>query len=90
MPRVPQTIGASRQNSSELLKSVKGTDNRDEAIIGTLALKTFTRTYNRIEGYLAKEIDTKGVLRRQKRHLRYFRVIFSSGKLCIKEDRQDT
>lgn len=85
--KLPQTVGVSRQNSGELIKSIKGAANRDDAIIGTLALKTFTRTNNRIEGYLAKEIDTKGMLRRQKRHLRYFRVIFSSGKLCIKEDR---
>ena len=60
-----------------------------EAIVGTLALNTFSRTYLMIEGYLAKQIDTKGLLRRQKRHLRYYRIIFSSGKLCIKEDRQD-
>ena len=61
-----------------------------EAIVGTLALNTFSRTYLMIEGYLAKQIDTKGLLRRQKRHLRYYRIIFSSGKLCIKEDRADT
>ena len=42
-----------------------------------------------LEGYLAKEIDTKGMLRRTRRHLRYFRLIFSSGKLCIKEDQAD-
>ena len=56
---------------------------------GTLFLHTFTRNLFLIEGYLAKEIDAKGLLRRTKRHLRYFRLIFSSGKLCIKEDQAD-
>ena len=43
-----------------------------------------------IEGYLSKEIDTKGVWRVCRRHLRYVRIIFSSGKLCVKEDKSDS
>ena len=44
-------------------------------------------SFNYIEGYLCKEIDTKNLLRRTKRHLRYFRIIYSTGKLNIKEDK---
>ena len=43
-----------------------------------------------IEGYLCKEIDTTGLFRRTKRHLRYFRIIYTSGKLNIKEDKMKT
>ena len=40
-----------------------------------------------IEGYLYKEIDSKSLLQRKKRHLRYLRIVFTTGKLNIKEDK---
>ena len=48
---------------------------------------TFAMSFRYIEGYLCKEIDSKGIFRRTKRHLRYFRIIYTSGKLNIKEDK---
>ena len=41
-----------------------------------------------IEGYLCKEIDTSGLFRRTKRHLKYFRIVHSSGKLNIKDQKE--
>ena len=48
---------------------------------------TFAMSFRYIEGYLCKEIDSKGLFRRTRRHLRYFRIIYTSGKLNIKEDK---
>ena len=48
---------------------------------------TFSMNLRYIEGYVCKEIDTKGLFRRTKRHLRYFRIIFTTGKLNIKESK---
>ena len=48
---------------------------------------TFAMSFRYIEGYLCKEIDSKGMFRRTKRHLRYFRIIYTSGKINIKEDK---
>ena len=48
---------------------------------------TFSMNSRFIEGYLCKEIEAKGLLRRTKRHLRYFRIVFSTGKLNIKQCR---
>lgn len=48
---------------------------------------TFAMNVRLIEGYLCKEIDKKGVFRRTRRHLRYFRIIFATGKLNVKECR---
>lgn len=42
-----------------------------------------------IEGYLVKAIETKRMLKVKQQHLRYFRVIFSTGKMNVKEDRDD-
>ena len=42
-----------------------------------------------IEGYLVKAIETKRMLKVTQQHLRYFRVIFSTGKMNVKEDRDD-
>ncbi len=61
-----------------------------DSLMGNKVTDTFALSLTCIEGYLSKEIDTKGVLRRTKRHLRYARIIFSSGKFCIKADKQDT
>ena len=58
--------------------------------MGNKVTDTFALYLSCIEGYLSKEIDTKGVLRRTQRHLLYIRIIFSSGKFCIKADKQDT
>ena len=49
--------------------------------------ETFAMSFRYIEGYLCKEIDSKGIFRRTKRNLRYFRIIYTSGKLNIKEDK---
>ena len=43
-----------------------------------------------IEGYLIKEIDSEGLFRRTRRHLRYFRIVFASSKLNIKEDKAES
>ena len=53
----------------------------------TFHAPTMVRSFGCIEGYLCKEVDTTGLLRRTKRHLRYLRIIFSTGKLNVKEDR---
>ena len=55
--------------------------------IGSFETGTMLRNFWSIEGYLSKEIEAKGMLRRTKRHLRYFRIIFSTGKMNIKEDK---
>ena len=44
-------------------------------------------SFSYIEGYLQKEIDSSGILRRTKRHLRFFRIVYSTGKLNIKEEK---
>ena len=41
-----------------------------------------------IEGYMYKEIDSKNLFQRKKRHLRYLRIVFTTGKLNIKEDKR--
>ena len=46
---------------------------------------TFAMTYSNIEGYLLKEIENKTMLSMTKRHLRYFRIAYSTGKLSVKE-----
>ena len=51
---------------------------------------TFMRSFLCIEGYLLKDIDTTYALVFTKRHLRYFRIIFSTGKLNIKEDKENS
>lgn len=43
-----------------------------------------------IEGYLLKAIETKRMLQMTKQHLRFFRIIFSTGKLNIKEEKEST
>ena len=48
---------------------------------------TFGMSFRYIEGYLLKEIDSSNMFRRTKRHLRYFRIIYTSGKLNVKEDK---
>mgnify|MGYP000229818433 CR=1 FL=1 len=57
------------------------------ATIENFESDTFAMSFRYIEGYLCKEIDTKGIFRRTQRHLRYFRIIYTSGKLNIKEDK---
>jgi len=41
-------------------------------------------SYRYIEGYLLKEINGSNMLRYEARHLRYFRIVFATGKLNIK------
>ena len=48
---------------------------------------TFAMSFRYIEGYLLKEIDSTGLFRRTKRHLRFFRIIYTQGKLNVKEDK---
>ena len=60
----------------------------DSVSIDNLEMATFKMGFRSIEGYLYKEIDSKGLLRRTKRHLRYFRIVFTTGKLNIKEDKK--
>lgn len=43
-----------------------------------------------IEGYLIKEIDSEGMFRRTRRHLRYFRIVFASSRLNLKEDKVES
>ena len=47
-------------------------------------------SFRHIEGYLVKEIDTEAMFRRTKRHLRYFRIVFTTCKLNIKEDKANS
>lgn len=48
---------------------------------------TFAQDFRYIEGYLAKEIENINMLRLTRRHLRYFRIIFSTGKLNVKTNK---
>lgn len=48
------------------------------------------RNYRGIEGWLCKEIQTQGMFQQCRRHLRYFRIVFNTGKLNIKEDKAHT
>ena len=57
--------------------------------LGRLECATMVRSYSCIEGYLWKEIDKKATIRFTKRHLRYFRIVFNSGKLNVKERKED-
>ena len=43
-----------------------------------------------IEGYLLKAIETKRMLQITKQHLRFFRIIFKTGKMNIKEGKEAT
>ena len=58
--------------------------------MGQFVMETFCRSYTCIEGYLAKDIDNKRLLQTKQRHVRYFRIIFGSGKLNIKETKEKT
>ena len=58
--------------------------------MGNKITDTFQRSMTCIEGYLSKDIDAKGVWRVSRRHIRYVRIIFSSGKLCVKEDKAES
>ena len=40
-----------------------------------------------LEGWLCKEIQNQGVFQKYRRHLRYFRIVYNTGKLNIKEDK---
>ena len=42
-------------------------------------------SYGSIEGYMQKEIEAKAMFKLTMRHLRYFRITFSTDKLCVKE-----
>ena len=44
-------------------------------------------SFRYIEGYLCKEIDSKGMLRRTQRHLKYFRIVYTTGKLNVKDEK---
>ena len=57
--------------------------------IGIAQNSTFTRSYKCIEGYMSKEVETKSFLQICQRHLRYFRILFSTGKLNIKENKEE-
>ena len=48
---------------------------------------TFAMNERHVEGYLLKEISTDHIFRKSGRNLRYFRIVFSTGKLNIKECR---
>ena len=43
-----------------------------------------------IEGYLVKAIETKRVLQMSNQHLRYFRIIFHTDKMSVKEEKEDS
>ena len=45
---------------------------------------TFANTYRFIEGYLLKDIANQHLFKNWRRHLRYFRIVFSTGKFNIK------
>lgn len=50
-------------------------------------IHTFALDYRYIEGYVSKEIENLNILSITKRHIRYFRIIFSTGKLNVKVDK---
>lgn len=52
---------------------------------------TCTMQFRYIEGYLLKDIESKKLIlhHNQSFHLRFFRIVFHSGRMCIKEDRMD-
>ena len=56
--------------------------------LGIAQNSTFTRSYKCIEGYLGKEVESRRFKHNQTRHLRYFRILFSTGKLNIKFDKE--
>lgn len=45
---------------------------------------TFSMNERYVEGFLLKEIEGMNIIRETRRHLRYFRIVFSTGKLNIK------
>ena len=50
---------------------------------------TCQSTFRFIEGYMIKDIDGKSIMHSSKRHLRFFRIIFSNARLDLKEDKAD-
>ena len=62
------------------LNSVTGVEDE----MKPLDTPTISRSYRYIEGYLLKEINKTSLLRKTARHLRYFRIVFATGKMNIK------
>ena len=50
---------------------------------------TFTMTFRFIEGYLLKAIENRKVYHSEQFHIRFFRLVFNTGKFVIKQDRRD-
>ena len=63
--------------------------NDVQAKIQELETDTFSMSFRHIEGFLCKEIQNSSAVRRTKRHLKYFRIIFSMDKLNIKNEKYD-
>ena len=54
-----------------------------------MSTDSLVRTPRLIEGWLWKEADTKKMLQLTRRHIRYVRIVFNSGKMNVKEDKAD-
>ena len=50
---------------------------------------TCTMTFRFIEGYLIKDIENRKLYHNEQFHIRFFRIVFNTGKLVIKQDRRD-
>ena len=83
-----------RQLRSDFPKLI--TESSVDRITNDRVLKTFEEYYSPtlsvsftyIEGYLMKAIEKTRMIRLDKWHLRFFRVMFQGGRLAIKEDKK--
>ena len=46
-------------------------------------------TFRFLEGYLLKTIEGRQFYHKDQYHIRFFRIIFHTGKLVIKQDRKE-
>lgn len=84
-------LAARRQASSNRShRRVMSSMDRAMGKIKDIETATFAMSFRYIEGYLLKEIESKRMLRMTKRHLKYFRIVFSTGKLNIKDDKEQS
>lgn len=78
-------------SASELVRGRSRVMSMDtiEDGIGSVSTDSLIRTPRLIEGWLWKEADSKKMLQLTKRHIRYVRIVFNSGKFNVKEDKAD-
>lgn len=80
---------------SQFREETKEPNRIDAPVLSSLVKNNlFTPTFSLegeqyIEGYLVKGIETKRLIQLSSQHLRFFRIIFSTGKMNVKENRED-